>query len=96
MTTFELREAKEGLMTLHSIRLAAISILLLALGSSVSLASSGPAIVAAGNPALAAFCPTGLNVANRRATRPLTSYRVAECRCSKWDENKHCIAQSCD
>lgn len=45
-------------MTARSIRLVAYLVPLLALGTGVSLAASGPAKVAAANPAPVAFCPT--------------------------------------
>jgi disulfide bond formation protein DsbB len=47
-----------SLMTTRSIRLVAYLLALLALGTGVSLAASGPAKVAAANPAPVAFCPT--------------------------------------
>jgi hypothetical protein len=99
MTTFDYEDAKEDLMTIRSTRLVAYLVPLLVLGSGVSFASSGPAIVAAGNPALAAFCPTDSSFANRRATRTSTSYRIAQfghCRCSHWDANNHCDGQTCN
>ena len=43
-------------MTTRSIRLVAYLVALLALGTGVSLAASGPAKVAAANPAPVAFC----------------------------------------
>jgi hypothetical protein len=46
-----------SLMTTRSIRPVAYLVALLALGTGVSLAASGPAKVAAANPAPVAFCP---------------------------------------
>ena len=50
-------------MTTRSIRLVAYLVLLLALGTGVSLAASGPTKVAAANPAPVAFCPTDPSLA---------------------------------
>jgi hypothetical protein len=78
-------------MTTCSIRLVAYLVLLLALGTGVSLAASGPTKVAAANPAPVAFCPTGPSLAQRRTIHTSTHNRITfHCRCCGRDENGHC------
>jgi hypothetical protein len=60
-------------MTTRSIRLVAYLVPLLALGTGVSLAASGPAKVAAANPAPVAFCPTDPSLAQRRTQLTIAS-----------------------
>jgi hypothetical protein len=81
---------------MRSIRLVAYLVPLLAFGSVISLAASGPAIVAAGNSS-AAFCPADPNLSHRQTSS--TRIRMAQfghCRCCGWDENKHCNHQCCN
>ena len=63
-------------MTTRSIRLVAYLVPLLALGTGVSLAASGPAKVAAANPAPVAFCPTDPSLAQRRTIHTSTHNRI--------------------
>jgi hypothetical protein len=84
-------------MSARSIRLAGCLVALLALGTGVSFAASGPAKVAAANPAPVAFCPTDPSFAQRRNICISTHDRIAlHCRCCGTDENGHCNHQCCD
>jgi hypothetical protein len=86
-------------MTTRAIRLLAFLLPLLALGSVVSLASSGLAIVGDGNPPAAALCPTDSNLTLRRTIHTSTHSRIAQfgkCRCCGRDENGHCNHQCCE
>jgi len=80
-----------SLMTTRSIRPVAYLVALLALGTGVSLAASGPAKVAAANPAPVAFCSADSSFAQRRTIHTSTHNRIAfHCRCCGRDENGHC------
>ena len=75
-------------MTTRSIRLVAY-LTLLALGSGVSFASSGPVNVPAGNLAPAAFCPTNVRTYSRIA-------QFGHCYCCGRDQYGHCNHQCCN
>jgi hypothetical protein len=88
---------KEDLMTTRFVRLAAFLVPLLAVSAGTSLASSGAAIAATGNPPVAAFCPADSGLAVRRAIRASFHDRLAlHCYCCGKDENDHCNHQCCD
>jgi disulfide bond formation protein DsbB len=84
-------------MAIRSIRLVGYLVALLALGTGVSLAASGPAKVAAANPAPVAFCATDPSFAHRRIIYTSIHDRIAlHCHCCGTDENGHCNHQCCD
>lgn len=86
-------------MTTRCVRLVAYLVPLLALGSGVSLASSGPAIVADGIHPPTTFCPTDSSFAHRGTIPPYSHIRIAQfghCHCGGYDAYGHCNHQVCD
>jgi hypothetical protein len=84
-------------MNIRSIRLVTLLVPVLAVGTGVSLASSGSAGVVAGNPQSAAFCPADSRFVQPRTNNTPTHGRIAlHCHCCGRDENGHCNHQCCD
>jgi hypothetical protein len=86
-------------MATRSIRLVAYLVLLLALGCGVSLAASGPAIVAGGIHPPSNFCLTPSRFDHRGTINASYHSRFAQllhCVCCGKDENGHCNHQCCD
>ena len=90
-------------MTVRSFCLVAylvplLAVQLLVLGSGVSLASSGPAIVANTSHSSAIFCRSDSRFSHRGNTQTLYSRRIAQlhCSCCGRDENGHCNHQCCN
>jgi hypothetical protein len=91
-------DAKEDIMTTRSARLVAFLVPLLVLGFGVSLASSGPAIVADGIHPSSPLCLAGSSLLHRRTTLACSNQRIAQlhCYCCGKDENGHCNHQCCN
>jgi hypothetical protein len=84
-------------MTIRS-RLVAYLVPLLALGSGVSLAASGPAIVSGGTQLHSMYFPADSSFVHRGASLKFSHRRIAQnlhCVCCGKDENGHCNHQCC-
>lgn len=84
-------------MTTRSTRLVAYLASVLVLGSGVSLASPGPAIVAGGIHSSSSICLPASCFAHRGVTYKSSHNQIAlHCQCGGWDANGHCNHQVCN